>query len=70
MGPRTEDAVREDARDDALQIGDTVKYEPKSQDKFDTKAHEAKESKREEKAEHVKPKAKPRTDMHPGLRYR
>jgi len=47
-----------------------VKYEPKSQDKFDTKAHEAKESKREEKAEHVKPKAKPRTDMHPGLRYR
>ena len=46
-----------------------MKYEPKSQDKFDTKAHEAKESKREERAEHIKPK-KGRTDSHPGLKYR
>ena len=54
-------------------VKDYMKYEPKSADKTDTKAHEAKESKRQEKAEHVMPKAKAkvtRTDSHPGLRYR
>ena len=32
-----------------------MKYEPKSQDQYDTPAHEAAETKAEEKAEHIKP---------------
>lgn len=46
-----------------------MKYEPKSADKTDSKAHERAETKREERSEHQKPKGK-RTDSHPGLKYR
>ena len=41
-----------------------MKYEPRSADKTDTAAHEARESKAEERAEHVLPKRGP-GNLHP-----